>query len=64
MVVKDFQPYQPAVLVEREKLIKDMVERFVEHPPMHHICVVDADGKLQGMINRKRIFQTVFLYSP
>lgn len=60
MVVKDFQPYQPAIQVEQEKLIKDMVDRFVEHPPMHHICVVDADGKLQGMINRKRIFQTVF----
>ncbi len=27
---------------------------------MHHICIVDEDGKLQGMINRKRIFQTVF----
>ena len=60
MVVKDFQPYQPAVQVEQGKLIKAMVERFVENPPMHHVCVVDEDGKLQGMINRKRIFQTVF----
>jgi CBS domain-containing protein len=60
MVVKGFKPYEPAVQVEQEKLIKDMVERFVGHPPMHHICIVDEDGKLQGMINRKRIFQTVF----
>jgi CBS-domain-containing membrane protein len=60
MMVKDFKPYQPTVQLQREKLIKDMVDRFVEQSPMHHICVVDENGKLQGMINRKRIFQTVF----
>jgi acetoin utilization protein AcuB len=60
MVVKHFKPYKPAVQVQQEKLIKDIVIQFVEHPPMYHICVVDEDGKLQGMINRKRIFQTVF----
>jgi CBS domain-containing protein len=60
MAVSDFKPYVPAVQVEQGKLIKDIVERFVEHPTMQHICVVDKDGKLQGMINLKRIFQTVF----
>jgi CBS domain-containing protein len=62
MVVKDFKPYEPAVQVEREKSIKDIVKRFVEHPPMHHICIVDKDGKLQGMINRNQTFQIVFLH--
>jgi CBS domain-containing protein len=60
MAISDFKPYVPAVQVEQGKLIKDIVERFVEHPTMQHICVVDKDGKLQGMINLKRIFQTVF----
>ena len=60
MVVKDFKPYEPFFQVEQEKSIKDMMESFMEHPPTHHICVVDKNGKLQGMINRKRIFQTVF----
>jgi acetoin utilization protein AcuB len=60
MMVKYFKPYKPAVQVKQEKLIKDIVIQFVEYPSMYHICVVDEDGKLQGMINRKRIFQTVF----
>ncbi len=60
MVVSDFKPYVPAVQVEQGKLIKDILERFVEHPTVHHICVVDKDGKLQGVINLKRMFQAVF----
>ena len=60
MVVKDFKRYEPAFKVEKEKLIKNMVPHFVEHPLNHHICVVDEDGKLEGMINRKRFFQAVF----
>jgi len=60
MVVKEFKPYVPFVNVAQDTLIKDMVKRFKEHPPIHHICVVDESGKLKGIINRKKIFQTVF----
>ncbi len=38
MVVKDFKPYEPAVQVEQEKLIKDMVERFVDIRP----CIISV----------------------
>ena len=59
-VVNEFKPYEPAIIVEEGSLIIDMVKMFIEHPPMHHICVVDNNGKLKGLINRKRIFQAVF----
>ena len=60
MTVKDFKPYESAVQVKPEKLIKEMVQQLVEHPPLHHICVVEENGELQGMINRKKFFQAVF----
>jgi predicted transcriptional regulator len=60
MVVKDFKRYEPAIKVEKEKLIKNMVTQFAKHPPKHHICVVDEECKLEGMINLKRFFQAVF----
>ena len=60
MVVHDFKPYAVSVNVRENISIKDMVEWFVNNPRAHNICVVDENGKLKGLINRKNIFRTVF----
>ena len=61
--IKDLKPYLPSVNVSEGSLIIDIVKILVEHPTMHHICVVDKDEKLIGLINRKRILQNVFSHS-
>ncbi|MHA1280511.1 MAG: CBS domain-containing protein, partial [Candidatus Helarchaeota archaeon] len=32
----------------------------MKYPNKHHLCVVDENGKLIGLISRKRIFRAVF----
>ena len=60
--VKQYRPYDSCISVTEEMLISDIVNISVKHPCMHHICVVDDENRLKGIINRKRIFQSVFLH--
>jgi CBS-domain-containing membrane protein len=58
--VKDFRPYDPPSIVHEETDLTDLIRRFVQDPCLHHVCVVDRESRLMGLINRKRMFQNVF----
>ena len=62
-LVRDFRPYETACLVPPDAKITDIVRDFVETPSLHHVCVVDADGRLLGLVNRKRLFKSVFSHN-
>jgi len=59
-LVKEFWPYEKPSIVDVIAEIDDIVRHFVEYPCLHHLCVVDADMKLLGLINRKRMFKSIF----
>jgi CBS-domain-containing membrane protein len=58
--VKDFRPYDPPSIVHEEADLIDLIRRFVQDPCLHHVCVVNRESRLMGLINRKRMFQNVF----
>lgn len=59
-IVEDFRPYEaPATVFEDVDLV-DIVHVFINNPMLHHICVVNNEGRLIGLINRKRIFKSIF----
>ena len=58
--VKEFKPYDTPLIVRPEMIIEDMLKLFLKHPNKHHLCVVDENDKLIGLISRKRIFRAVF----
>ncbi|MFQ5721441.1 MAG: HPP family protein [Candidatus Aminicenantales bacterium] len=58
--VKEFKPYDTPLIVRPSMIIEDMLKLFLEYPTKHHLCVVDDNDKLIGLISRKRIFQAVF----
>ena len=60
--VKEMAPYEKHLVVSKGQTIVEMVKQIIEHPAIHHLCVVDEEGKLQGLINRKKIFQVVFAH--
>jgi CBS domain-containing protein len=39
-----------------------LVSEFVKNPALHHICVVNEEKRLLGLINRKRLFKHIFLH--
>ena len=57
--VRDLRPYETALLVTEEG-IEDIVQRFVNNSSLHHLCVIDAAGRLLGLINLKRLFKSIF----
>ncbi len=59
-LVKEFWPYENFSMVYEDTDIVDITKYFVENPCIHHICVVDQDKKLLGLINRKRMFKSIF----
>ena len=59
-LVGDFWPYEAASLVHEEADVLDIIKHFAENPCLHHVCVVDKEERLLGLINRKRIFKSVF----
>jgi len=59
-VVKDFRPYEAPAMVSEDVDLLDIVHVFINNPLLHHICVVNSEGRLHGLINRKRIFKRIF----
>jgi CBS domain-containing protein len=62
LLVRDFKPFESPLLVRGETDLKSLVREFLENPALHHICVVDEDNRLLGLINRKRLFKHIFLH--
>jgi CBS-domain-containing membrane protein len=62
LVVGDFKPFESPLMVREETDLKSLVREFLYNPALHHICVVDAENRLLGLINRKRLFQRIFLH--
>lgn len=58
--VKEFKPYDLPIFVQPETIIQDMIRLFLEHSNKHHLCVIDENNKLIGLISRKRIFRAIF----
>jgi len=59
-LIKDLRPYETASLVTEKAELVTILREFINNPSLHHVCVVNEDGKLLGLINRKRLFKTVF----
>lgn len=59
-LVRDLRPYETAFQVPPDAEIASIVNAFVSRPALHHVCVVDADGRLLGLVNRKRLFKSIF----
>ena len=59
-LVKDFRPYVAPSVVDENAHVTDIVQHFVMNPSLHHVCVVDGDNRLLGLINRKRLFKSLF----
>jgi len=62
-LVRDFRPYETACQVSPDAEISAIVRAFVSSPALHHVCVVDADGRLLGLVNRKRLFKSIFSHN-
>lgn len=58
--VREFRPYEAACEVSPEAEIDSIVRAFVSAPALHHVCVVDEEGHLLGLVNRKRLFKSIF----
>ena len=58
--VREFRPYETALQVTDDAEIIAIVRSFVKAPGQHHLCVVDGEGRLLGLINRKRLFKSIF----
>lgn len=59
-LVKELWPYENFAMAYEDTDILDIIKYFVENPCVHHVCVVDKDKKLLGLINRKRTFKNIF----
>jgi len=62
-LVGDLRPYETACQVTPEAELADIVGAFVGAPALHHVCVVDAEGRLLGLVNRKRLFKSIFSHN-
>jgi CBS domain-containing protein len=60
--VKQMAPYENHLTVSKGQTIMEMVRQIIGHPTKHYLCVVDEEGKLEGLINRSKIFQVVFTH--
>ncbi len=58
--VRDLRPYETASKVDTKASMFTIVQEFIKNPSLHHLCVVDEQGKLLGLINRKRLFKSLF----
>lgn len=59
-LVREFRPYETACEVPPDADIDTIVRAFVSAPALHHVCVVDNSGHLMGLVNRKRLFKSIF----
>ena len=62
-LVRDLRPYETACQVGPDAEITTIVRAFVSAPALHHVCVVDAKGLLLGLVNRKRLFKSIFSHN-
>ena len=60
MLVKELRPYDTPSVMSEDADLRDIVRHFVENPFDHHVCIVDADNHLLGLVNRKRLFKNLF----
>ena len=60
MLVNELQPYEKPINVQQDTSVTGMVKSFLENPLLHNLCVINEDGILMGLINRKRLFKAVF----
>ena len=58
--VAEFKPYKPPLRVEVNTTIRKMVKLLIENQESHHLCVLDENEKLLGLVSRRRLFQAVF----
>ena len=58
--VAEFQPFAEALKIDKNATIRQMVELFVDHPQRHHLCILDENESLLGLIDRKRLFKAIF----
>ena len=62
-LVRDFRPYETAFQISPDAEIATIVRAFVSSPALHHVCVVDPEGRLLGLVNRKRLFKSIFSHN-
>ncbi len=53
---------QVAVNVSIKTPIMEVVEKFLNLADVHQFYIVDDDNKLIGILNRKRVFRTLFYH--
>lgn len=58
--VSEFQPFDDALKIDESVTIEKMVQLFMKHPQIHHLCIMDKDDHLMGLIDRKRLFKAIF----
>ena len=58
--IAEFQPFDDALKIDENVNIETMVRLFLEHPQVHHLCVMDQEKHLLGLIDRKRLFKAIF----
>lgn len=58
--VREFRPYETAFQAAPDEELFTVVRAFVNSPSLHHVCVVDTEGRLLGLVNGKRLFKCIF----
>jgi CBS domain-containing protein len=58
--VREFRPYETACEIPPDAKIAAIVDAFVRAPDLHHVCIVDEGSRLLGLLNRKRLFKSIF----
>jgi len=58
--VREFRPYETACEISPDAKIAAIVDAFVCAPDLHHVCIVNEEGRLLGLLNRKRLFKSIF----
>lgn len=58
--VREFRPYETACEISPDAKIAAIVDAFVRAPDLHHVCIVNEEGRLLGLLNRKRLFKSIF----
>ncbi|HFE63396.1 MAG TPA: CBS domain-containing protein [Caldithrix sp.] len=59
-IVSEFQPFEDALKIDESFTIEAMVRLFVKYPQIHHLCIMDPEAHLKGLIDRKRLFKAIF----
>lgn len=60
--LSNFRALFVSVRVKEEHSLEQVVKTVLAHPEAHDVCVVDNEGYLLGVINIKKLFQTLFFH--